>query len=44
MGEDANTHVTEWAELIGDSVPDADQSPEDGDDPQDAEDPWNVAR
>ena len=44
MGEDANTHVTEWAELIGDSIPNAEQPSEKHDDPQDADDSWNAVR
>ena len=44
MGEDANTHVTEWAELIGDSLPDAERPSEERDDPKGADDPWNVVR
>jgi len=40
--EQRRTHLTEWADLIGDSVPDSVQSREERDESRDAEDRWNV--
>ena len=38
--EDAKTHITEWADLIGDSVPESVQSREERVESRDADDPW----
>jgi len=40
MPNNAETHITEWAELIGDSVPDTVQEERD----ESGEDHWNVGR